>query len=253
MPALSRRFLLCLGISVSLPGVRYNEGPNDRSSPSLMAENVSSFPFKIAAMVSGQGRGSNLGALLAACEAGEIAGRFAVVIGTRADAPALERARVAGVATSVVSPRKYEGDDAGYAEALLRILRRHEVDLICLAGYMRQLPNAVVGAYSGRILNVHPALLPLFGGQGMYGEHVHRAVIESGMKVSGCTVHLVDEHYDNGPIVVQIAVPVEEDDTPATLAARVIKAEHQAYVRAVQFCAEGRVQVDGRRVRISPA
>ncbi len=216
-----------------------------------MSENVSSPRLKIAAMVSGQGRGSNLGALLVACESGEIAGRFSVVIGTRADAPALERARAAGVATSVISPRKYEGNEAGYAEALLRILHRHEVDLLCLAGYMRQLPPAVVAAYAERILNVHPALLPLFGGRGMYGENVHRAVIESGMKVSGCTVHFVDEHYDTGPIVVQIAVPVEEADTPAALAARVITAEHQAYVRAVHLCAAGRVHVEGRRVRIS--
>jgi phosphoribosylglycinamide formyltransferase-1 len=209
-------------------------------------------PLKMAAMVSGQGRGSNLGALLAACETGEIAGDFVVVIGTRADAPALERARVAGVATSVVSPRKYEGDDAAYAEALLRILSRHEVDLLCLAGYMRRLPPAVVTAYPERILNVHPALLPLFGGRGMYGENVHRAVLESGMKISGCTVHFVDEQYDTGPILVQRAVPVEEDDTPATLAARVITAEHQAYVRAVHLCAAGRVQVEGHRVRILP-
>ena len=216
-----------------------------------MSENVSSPPLKIAAMVSGQGRGSNLGALLTACEAGEIAGRFAVVIGTRADAPALERARAAGVLTSVVSPRKYEGDDDGYGEALLRILRRHQVDLLCLAGYMRQLPLPVVTAYPGHILNVHPALLPLFGGRGMYGENVHRAVLESGMKVSGCTVHFVDEQYDTGPIVVQRTVPVEEDDTPATLAARVIKAEHEAYVRAVHLCAAGRVHIEGNRVRIS--
>ena len=218
-----------------------------------MSENASTPPIKIAAMVSGQGRGSNLGALLAACGSGEIAGRFAVVIGTRADAPALERARAAGVATSVVSPRKYEDDDAGYAEALLRILRRHEVDLLCLAGYMRQLPLPVVAAYPERILNIHPALLPLFGGRGMYGENVHRAVLESGMKVSGCTVHFVDDQYDTGPIVVQVAVPVEEDDTPATLAARVIRAEHQAYVRAVHLCAAGRVRVEGSRARISNA
>lgn len=216
-----------------------------------MSENVSPPPLKIAAMVSGQGRGSNLGALLAACESGEIAGRFTVVIGTRADAPALERARAAGAATSVVSPRKYPEDDVGYGEALLRILRRYEVDLLCLAGYMRQLPSSVVTAYAERILNVHPALLPLFGGRGMYGENVHRAVLESGMKVSGCTVHFVDEQYDTGPIVVQSAVPVEEDDTPATLAARVITAEHQAYVRAVQLCAAGRVHIEGQRVRIS--
>lgn len=217
-----------------------------------MSENVSNSHLNIAAMVSGQGRGSNLGALLAACESGEVAGRFAVVIGTRADARALERARTAGVATSIVSPRKYEGDEVGYGEALLRILRRHKVDLLCLTGYMRQLPPAVVAAYPEHILNVHPALLPLFGGRGMYGENVHRAVIESGMKVSGCTVHLVDEEYDTGPIVVQIAVPVEEDDTPATLAARVITAEHQAYVRAVKLCTAGRVRVEGNRVRISP-
>lgn len=216
-----------------------------------MSENASSSPLKIAAMVSGQGRGSNLGALLAACEVGEIAGKFAVVIGTRADAPALERARAVGVATSVVSPRKYEGDEAGYAAALLRILKRHEVGLLCLAGYMRQLPSAVVAAYPERILNIHPSLLPLFGGHGMYGEHVHRAVLESGMKVSGCTVHLVDEQYDTGPIVVQIAVPVEEADTPASLAARVLAAEHQAYVRAVQHFATGHVRVDGHRVHIS--
>ena len=217
----------------------------------LMSEHASASPLRIAAMVSRQGRGSNLGALLTACETGEIAGRFAVVIGTNADAPALERARAAGVATSIVSPRKYEGNEQGYAAALLRILRRHEVGLLCLAGYMRQLPPAVVTAYSERILNVHPALLPLFGGRGMYGENVHRAVLESGMKVSGCTVHFVDEQYDTGPILVQMAVPVEEEDTPSTLAARVIKAEHQAYVRAVYLIAAGRVHVEGRRIRIS--
>lgn len=215
-----------------------------------MSEHTSASPLKIAAMVSGQGRGSNLGALLAACESGEIAGQFAVVIGTRADAPALERARAAGAATSVISPRKYEGDEEGYAAALLRILKRHEVDLLCLAGYMRHLPSAVLAAYPERILNIHPSLLPLFGGHGMYGEHVHKAVLESGMKVSGCTVHLVDEQYDTGPIVVQIAVPVEEGDTPATLAARVLTAEHQAYARAVQHFAVGHVRVEGHRVRI---
>lgn len=217
-----------------------------------MSENKSASPLKIAAMVSGHGRGSNLGALLAACDSGEIAGRFAVVIGTRADAPALERTRAAGIATSVVSPRKYEEDDAGYAIALLRVLRRHEVGLLCLAGYMRRLPPDVVSAYPERILNIHPALLPLFGGRGMYGETVHRAVIDSGMKISGCTVHFVDEQYDTGPILVQIAVPVEEEDTPMSLAARVLPAEHQAYVRAVSLCAAGCVRVEGRRVHIAP-
>ena len=96
---------------------------------------------------------------------------------------------------------------------------------------MRRLPPAVVSAYAGRIMNVHPALLPLFGGRGMYGEHVHQAVLDSGMKVSGCTVHFVDEQYDTGPIILQTAVPVEDEDTPQTLAARILPHEHQAYAR----------------------
>ncbi|HLK59450.1 MAG TPA: phosphoribosylglycinamide formyltransferase [Chthonomonadaceae bacterium] len=209
-------------------------------------------PLAIAGMVSGQGRGTNLGALLEACASGQIAGRFAVVIGTRADAPALERARAVGVAVSVISPRKYEGDEEGYAEALLRVLKRHEVGLICLAGYMRRLPPAIVSSYAGRIMNVHPALLPLFGGRGMYGEHVQQAVLESGMKVSGATVHFVDEEYDTGPIIVQYAAPVLEDDTPATLGARILREEHRAYVRAVQLFADHRLRVEGRRVVVLP-
>lgn len=208
-------------------------------------------PLPIAVMVSGTGRGSNLGALLAACESGEIAGRIAVVIGTRADSPALERARATSVPTVVISPRKYENDEAGYGETLLRALTRREVGLICLAGYTRKLPPAVVAAYRERIMNIHPALLPLFGGKGMYKDHVHRAVLESGMKVSGCTVHLVDEQYDTGPIVVQRTVPVFDSDTPETLAARILPEEHRAYVRAVQLFADGRLRVEGHRVRIS--
>ncbi|HLV79099.1 MAG TPA: phosphoribosylglycinamide formyltransferase, partial [Chthonomonadaceae bacterium] len=161
----------------------------------------------IAVLVSGQGRGTNLQALLDACASGQIAGRIAVVIGTRADAPALERARSAGAPVVVISPRKYEGDEAGYAQALERVLKRYDIGLICLAGYMRKLPAAIIAAYRHRILNTHPALLPLFGGHGMYGERVHQAVLESGMKVSGCTVHFADEEYDTGPIVLQTAVP----------------------------------------------
>ena len=213
---------------------------------------TSSAPLAIAAMISGQGRGSNLGALLDACASGQIAGRFAVVIGTRADAPALERARAAGVAVSIISPRKYEEDEEGYAAALFRVLQRYEVGLICLAGYMRRLPPAIVTTYAGRIMNVHPALLPHFGGRGMYGEHVQRAVLESGVKVSGATVHFVDEEYDTGPIIVQNTVPVLEEDTPATLAARILPEEHRAFVEAVRLFAAHRLRLEGRRVRILP-
>lgn len=220
---------------------------NSEMSPAAPAP-----PLSIAVLISGHGRGTNLQALLDACAAGQIAGRIAVVIGTRSDAPALERARAAGVAISVVSPRKYQDDEAGYAAALLRLLQRHEAGLICLAGYMRKLPLSVIETYHNRILNVHPALLPLFGGRGMYGEHVHRAVLESGMKVTGCTVHFVDAQYDTGPIVLQTAVPVLDDDTPETLAARVLPEEHRAYVRAVQLFAAGRLRVEGRRVFVLP-
>jgi formyltetrahydrofolate-dependent phosphoribosylglycinamide formyltransferase len=206
--------------------------------------------LQIAVMVSGHGRGTNLQALIDGCDSGEIPGDIGVVIGTRSDAPAIERAQAAGIKTVVISPRKYEGDDAAYGEALLRALSAAGAGLICLAGYMRMLPLSVVEAYRDRIMNVHPALLPLFGGKGMYGENVHRAVLESGMKVSGATVHLVDEVYDSGPIVHQIAVPVASDDTPETLAARVLVAEHHAYTEAVRWFAEGRIQVQDRRVRI---
>lgn len=209
-------------------------------------------PLAIAALVSGMGRGTNVQALLDACARGDVAARMAVVVATRSDAPALERARRMQVATSVVSPRKYAGDEEAYGRALHSVLARHDVGLLCLAGYMRRLPSPVVAAYVGRILNVHPALLPLFGGQGMYGEHVHQAVLDSGMKVSGCTVHFVDEQYDTGPIILQTAVPVAQDDTPQSLAARILPCEHQAYIEAVRLFAQNRLRVEGRRVFILP-
>jgi formyltetrahydrofolate-dependent phosphoribosylglycinamide formyltransferase len=199
-------------------------------------------------MVSGQGRGSNLGAIMAGCSRGEIPGSIVLVIGTRTDSPALERAREAGIPVSVVSPRKYEGDDSAYAAALNRVLGKVSPELVCLAGYMRKLPDDVLNVYSGRVMNIHNALLPLFGGKGMFGENVHRAVLESGMKVSGCTVHFVDGQYDAGPIIVQAAVPVLDNDTPATLAERVLVQEHLSYVRAVRLFALGQLSLEGCRV-----
>lgn len=207
-------------------------------------------PIRIAVLVSGHSRGSNMQAIIDACARGEIDGQVVLVIGTRREAPALQRASNAGIATRVVSPRDLSEEE--YARRLLKALDEATVDLVCLAGYMRLLPVAVVQAYAGRIMNIHPALLPLFGGKGMYGERVHQAVLESGMKVSGCTVHFVDEHYDTGPIIVQRCVPVEEDDTWQTLAARVLTQEHQAYVQAVQLFAQGRLRIEGRRVRVLP-
>jgi len=206
----------------------------------------------IAVMVSGQGRGSNMAALIAACANGTIPARVGVVIGTRSEMPAIFRAKEAGVATAIVSPRKYEETPDGSGETLLALLQKHNTGLICLAGYMRKLPEQVTSVFRHRVLNVHAALLPLFGGQGMYGENVHRAVLESGMKVTGCTVHFVDEQYDTGAIIVQRVVSIAEDDTPQTLAARVIAEEHRAYVEAVRLFAQGRLSIEGHRVRILP-
>ena len=186
-------------------------------------------------------------AIAAACAEGRIDGAVAAVIGSFADSPALARAAEMGLATACVPTRK---DEYLYAENLRAALREAAPDLVCLAGYMRKVPEAVLEAYAGRMMNIHAALLPAFGGQGMYGAHIHEAVLEYGAKVSGCTVHFVDAGYDTGPIILQIPVPVEEDDTPQTLAARVLAAEHQAYPQAIALYAQGRLSLDGRRVRI---
>lgn len=139
-----------------------------------------------------------------------------------------------------------------YGKAILGVLAENKIDLLCLAGYMRILPSNVVRAYRWRIMNIHPALIPMFCGKGMYGEHVHRAALDYGVKVSGCTVHFVDEEYDTGPIILQKVVPVEEGDTPETLAARVLVQEHKAYPEAIQLFAEGRLSIEGRVVHIHP-
>ena len=202
---------------------------------------------RIAILLSGRhGRGSNMQAIAAACASGQISGQVAAVIGTT-ESPALARARELELTACDVSPRQPE---PAYAEALQSALANARPDLVCLAGYMRKVPDTVVAEYAGRLMNIHAALLPAFGGQGMYGRHIHEAVLAYGAKVSGCTVHFVDEHYDTGPIILQSAVPVEDDDTPETLAARVLAAEHAAYPHAISLFAAGRLSLDGRRVRI---
>lgn len=189
---------------------------------------------RIAILVSGKGRGSNMAALVEACRDGRIDGEVVLAIGTREDMPALQRAQSLNVPVEVINPKQF-GSDEEYGQALLASLERAGADLICLAGYMRLLPLNVVRHYPRRILNIHPALLPEFGGQGMYGLHVHEAVLASGVKETGCTVHFVDEQYDTGTILLQTKVPVEPDDTPETLAARLLPVEHDTYIRAVQM------------------
>ncbi|MCS7208449.1 MAG: phosphoribosylglycinamide formyltransferase [Fimbriimonadales bacterium] len=205
---------------------------------------------RIAILVSGASRGSNMQAIIEACRAGRIPDSEVVaVIGSRDDAPALQKARTLGISTAVVNPKEFPDADM-YADALLWVLQKAQPDLICLAGYMRLLPKPIVQAYPWRILNIHPALLPLFGGRGMYGLKVHQAVLESGLKVTGCTVHFVDENYDTGPILLQRCVPVQDDDTAETLAARLLPIEHETYIEAIRLVVQGKVRVEGRRVRV---
>ncbi len=169
--------------------------------------------------VCASGGGSNLGALLQALDQSPDA-QIVLVLGNRPDAGALERGRAAGVPVEVLT-------DFRDGPEWLGRLAAHQVDLIVLAGYLKMVPPAVIAEYRGRILNIHPALLPKFGGAGMYGHHVHAAVLASGDTQSGATVHLVDEVYDRGEILAQAVVPVLSDDTADRLAARVLRAEHQ--------------------------
>ena len=205
---------------------------------------------RMAVLVSGQGRGSNMQAIIDACRSGKINGEVALVLGVKDDAPAMERARGQRITTFALSPKAFETAEA-YDDAVLAALRLHAIDLICLAGYMRVLGQNVVDAFRNRIMNVHPALIPAFCGKGMYGHHVHEAVIERGVKFTGVTVHLVDEEYDTGPIILQTVVPVLDDDTPDTLAARVLEAEHKTYTDAIALFADGKLEVVGRKVKAS--
>lgn len=188
-----------------------------------------------------------------ACAAGEIDGTVALVVGNFGSSPALARARGLGLRTGVVaSPNKgaLPGEEEAYGDALLGVLEEAGANLVCLAGFIRKVPLAVVRGYAGRMMNMHNALLPAFGGRGMYGANVHQAALEYGVKVSGCTVHFVDEQYDTGPIILQSVVPVLDDDTAETLGGRVLAAELEAFPRAVGLFASGRLVVEARRVRV---
>lgn len=171
------------------------------------------------------GGGTNLQALIDAAGTGRLKGRIGAVISNNSGAYALERARINSIPACHVSGKLYP-DGRGLVGSLLEILSEKSINLIVLAGYMKLLPVEIVREYKSRIINIHPALLPKYGGKGMYGINVHRAVLESGDRISGATVHLVDEIYDHGAILIQRTVPVMPDDTPETLAARVLKVEH---------------------------
>jgi phosphoribosylglycinamide formyltransferase-1 len=204
---------------------------------------------RLGALVSGGG--SNLQAVLDAIAAGTIHGDVVLVISDRPHAYALERARAAGIATAVLTPDAYPSREA-YSQAIADCLQQASVDLVLYAGFMRIVTREAIAPFRGRMMNIHPALIPSFCGPGFYGRRVHEAALHYGVKVSGCTVHFVEEDVDGGPIIVQRTVPVLEDDTPETLAARILEQEHQAYVEAVRLFCAGRLRVEGRLVRILP-
>lgn len=187
-------------------------------------------PSRLAVLASG--RGSNLQAIIDHFDniARERIAKVVLVASNRADSPALIRA-----ATASIDIASFDAADDG--TQLLDLLNRSRVDLVVLAGYLKRIPSKVVREYAGRILNIHPALLPEFGGEGMYGLRVHEAVIASGAEESGVSVHIVNDEYDRGPIVAQWRVPVEPDDTPESLAARVLSVEHVVYPRVIEMVA----------------
>lgn len=192
------------------------------------------------------GRGSNFEALADAISGGRIPNsEIAIVLSNRDGAPGSEKARSRGIETRVIPSKGLERE--AYDKLVVAALQEKSVDLVCLAGYMRLLSPHFVRAFQGRILNIHPSLLPSFPGL-----ESQRQAIEHGAKFSGCTVHFVDENLDAGPIILQAVVPVEDNDTPETLAARILREEHRIYSEAVRIVLEGRYTMEGRRVLLKP-
>ena len=204
--------------------------------------------LNLAVLLSGSGR--TLENVQQAILAGRLSARVVVVVSSKSEAYGLVRARQHGL-DAVAVPRRDYSDLQAFNDAINVVLARYPIDLVILAGFLSlyQPPPALVG----RVMNIHPALLPAFGGRGLYGDRVHRAVLKSGVKLSGCTVHFADACYDHGPIILQAAVPVYDDDTVESLAARVFTAECELYPQAIQLYAEDRLRIVGRRVCILPA
>ncbi|MBI5672330.1 MAG: phosphoribosylglycinamide formyltransferase [Nitrospirae bacterium] len=206
-------------------------------------------PLRVAVLASG--RGSNLQSIIEAVEAGQVQAQIVAVISNKKDAVALERARKHGLKDLFVDPKPFAGrpdSRDAYDRSLLEVLQQHNVELVLLAGYMKIVTAVMVNAYANRMMNIHPSLLPSFPGL-----DVQKKAIDWGCKLAGCTVHFVTEGVDEGPIIIQAAVPIFDNDTPETLAARILVQEHKIYPRALQLFAEGRLRVDGRRVFIEDA
>ncbi|MEC9487113.1 MAG: phosphoribosylglycinamide formyltransferase [Prosthecochloris sp.] len=179
------------------------------------------------------GTGTNFQAIYHAINERDLPAEFSLCLSNRSECGAMTFAAAKGIPTVHLSEKQYDTHEE-FASAMLKALGEHDVEYILLAGYLRKVPEAVVEAYNLKILNIHPALLPKFGGKGMYGISVHQAVLEAGEKETGATVHYVDTEYDKGPILLQRAVPVKKGDTPESLAARVLECEHQVYPDALE-------------------
>ena len=204
-------------------------------------------PFRIAVLISGGG--TTLRNFIEKIAAGQLPVEIVLVVSSSPTARGLEFARAAGI-ENVVIERKGFADQEAFSHAIFDHCRRARADLVAMAGFLKRV--TIPADFANRVVNIHPALVPAFCGDGFYGHRVHETVLEYGAKLSGCTVHFADNQYDHGPVIVQRSVPVLDDDTPDTLAARVFEAECEAYPEALRLIAAGRVSVEGRRVRIKP-
>ena len=202
-------------------------------------------PLRLGVLISGEG--TTLTNFVKRIESGELQAEIPIVLASRPGCGGITKAEAAGLQCQPLSPRQFDGVEA-YSEALFQRLRSARVDLVALAGFLPLI--RIPDDFRLRVMNIHPALIPAFSGRGFYGHRVHEAVLARGAKVSGCTVHFADNEYDHGPIILQRCVPVLDDDTPDTLAARVFAAECEAYPEAVRLYAAARLEIAGRRVRI---
>jgi phosphoribosylglycinamide formyltransferase-1 len=199
---------------------------------------------KLGVLVSG--RGSNLQAIIDNIEKGLLPAEIVIVISDQPDAYSLERARKHNIPAIHISAKGYRGKRDEYDALLVTEFRKNDVELVCLAGFMRIITPTLIKAFPNKILNIHPALLPAFPGL-----HVQKAALDHGVKFSGCTVHFVDEGMDTGPIIIQAVVPILDNDTVDSLSERILKQEHKIYSRAINLYAEGRLKIDGRRVLVT--
>jgi formyltetrahydrofolate-dependent phosphoribosylglycinamide formyltransferase len=193
------------------------------------------------------GGGTTLQNFLDEIDAGRLPAEVAVVISSSAKAYGLERARKRNIPTQIITRSRY-ADAKTYGEAIAKVLDRYKVELVTMAGFLKFW--TIPARYQGRVMNIHPALIPAFCGQDMYGHAVHQAVVRSGVKASGCTVHFADNEYDTGPIIIQRTVPVHFEDTPDDVARRVSREECIAYPEAIRLYSQGRLKIEGRRVRV---